>query len=327
MIRSKGILKSSLPAHWRPWQRRKNTFIYYSILALLAFARVMPFFVLRFVAIILGSLGFLFAYQERRVAIQQLRKALPERQSWWGLGWRVFIHFATAAAECVKMNRFLVTDSPYIDFPPECFAAIKKIHGEGRGIMMVTPHLGNWEILAQVCAKKCDFVIHTIAKQSYDPRMTELVKEFRAKGHVQCLWRDDPAVLRKTWRTLCEGGCLGVLIDQSTRVPSVMIPFFGEWAPTPIVPAQLVQKTKCAVIFGYAVREGKQYRIQIEEVPVPRSDNAEEDALRLTTDLTMRIEKAIRTYPEQWVWMHRRWQKRSGQQAIAKTTPKVAVID
>jgi KDO2-lipid IV(A) lauroyltransferase len=100
---------------------------------------------------------------------------------------------------------------------------------------------------------------------------------------------------------------LGLLIDQDTKVQSVWVPFFGRLAKTPRAAADLALRTGAVPMLGFATRVGPcRYRISMHDVALPEGD-AEDAVVALTAALTAGIEAQIRTAPEQWVWLHRRW--------------------
>ena len=106
----------------------------------------------------------------------------------------------------------------------------------GRGVIFVTGHVGNWELMAAALAS-LGYPIHTVAKRSYDPRFTEMIEQTRADFGVRAIYRGDAGAAAAMIRVLRKNGVLGFLIDQDTDVPSVYAPFFGRAAKTPSGPA------------------------------------------------------------------------------------------
>ncbi len=302
-----------MPEWWTPGQRAKNNVIFAAIRFGLALGRACPFIVLESLAFCLSPLAWLVAWNERKRALRQLRQAIPEAKARRTI-FAMFVHFARLAAEWVHIDRFSRPGSRWLEFSPATQQVLKDALGEGRGVFFFAPHLGNWELLAQASARH-GFPCSTTAKETYDPRLTALLDDFRREAGIESLWRSDPKIILKIGAVLQRGGIVGALIDQDTKVPGVFVPFFGKLANTPVVPASIVVRHRAAVVFGYAVREGRRYRIHFERVPVPSSGDRKSDALRLTEDLTLRIEQAIRAHPEQWVWIHERWKRRPPEDA------------
>jgi KDO2-lipid IV(A) lauroyltransferase len=176
-----------------------------------------------------------------------------------------------------------------------------------RGVVFVSGHVGNWELLARRVSL-AGYPAQTIAKETTDPRLTALVERFRASGKLKSLWRGQDGAAKAMLRALRAGEILGMLIDQDTKVQSVFVPFFGAPAATPRAAADLALRTGAAVVMGFCQRQTTgRYALSMKELAVPSSGDREADALALTAAMTADIESAVRRAPEQWVWMHRRW--------------------
>lgn len=298
-----------LPKRWRPWQRRKNTAIYYGVRGLVVIGRILPYFLLRWIGTTLGVIGYVVAVRERRRAVAQLRQAIPEIADPGRVIFRMFLHFGHAAASCLKRERFIRPGSPHVDFPESSRQILRDVLARGKGCLFISPHIGNWELLAQA-STVYGFPCSTVGKETFDPRLTRMIADFRETSGLGCIWRNDRDVLRKIITVFKAGQIVGALIDQDTRVQAVYVPFFGRPASTPVTLQYLTCRYGAGVVFGHALRAGDRYRIHFEEVPVPRTGDLDRDAFELTADLTRRTERIIREHPEQWVWMHRRWKTR-----------------
>ena len=113
---------------------------------------------------------------------------------------------------------------------------------------------------------------------------------------------------REILRFLREGGLLGILIDQDTRVAGHYVPFFGRPAFTPRAAGDLAAHLGAPMIFGCAHRVARGvHRIVLRRVEVARTSDREADSLALTAAATREIEDEIRANPWEWVWMHPRW--------------------
>jgi KDO2-lipid IV(A) lauroyltransferase len=115
-------------------------------------------------------------------------------------------------------------------------------------------------------------------------------------------------------KVLKEAGTIGILADQNTMPDeAVFVEFFGKQASTTTGIARVALHTDAAVVPGYAVWDEsiRKYRLRFEPpVDLIRTGNAERDVLENTQKFTKVIEGIIRKYPEQWVWVHRRWNTR-----------------
>lgn len=176
---------------------------------------------------------------------------------------------------------------------------------EGKGAIVISGHVGNWEILGQAIAA-AGYPLTTIATPFYDPRITRWMNTWRTQRGLKILWRDGntgKAILR----VLRQNQFMAFLIDQNTKTAGDYVPFFGRPAFTPTIPAALALRTGAAVIFCWHQRRGKRHRITAERLCFSESGDRQADTLALTALLTARLEQVIREAPEQWVWMHRRW--------------------
>lgn len=256
-----------------------------------------------------GWLAFRVAGGERRKALASLERAFPtappgERRA---LAEASFRHLGRAAFEVACVAQIDRELERFVDWPPADRRVLDAAVARKRGVVFVTGHVGNWELLARRMAR-AGYALHAIAKETTDPRLTALVERFRASGGVGSIWRGQTGAARQMLRTLRQGELLGLLIDQDTRVQSVFVPFFGHPASTPRAAADLALRTGAAVVMGFCQRgEDGRYRITMRELPLPDSGDREADTLALTAAMTSEIEQAIRARPAQWVWMHRRW--------------------
>lgn len=261
-----------------------------------------------------GGLGFWIAGGERRKALQSLQTAFPalsddERRS---LSLRCFQHLGQAAFELACIRQIDRRMDELVEWPADARAVLDEALSEQRGVVFITGHVGNWELLARRVAL-AGYPSQSIAKETSDPRTTALVEKFRRAGKVGSIWRGQGGAARHMLRALKAGEILGLLIDQDTNVQNVFVPFFGKPAATPRAAADLALRTEAAVVVGFCQRLGTapRYRVCMKRVRLlqPTGDK-DQDALALTALMSNEIEAAIKATPEQWVWMHRRWKTR-----------------
>ncbi|HEY8211185.1 MAG TPA: lysophospholipid acyltransferase family protein [Myxococcaceae bacterium] len=256
-----------------------------------------------------GATAFHLARRERRWALEHLARAFPQQSDAErrALARRCFRHLGRSAFElcCVRqMDRAL---DAWIDFPAEDRAVLERALKAGKGVVFVSGHVGNWELMGRTLGLN-GYPTHTIAKESPDPRLTRLMARFREEGRIHVIWRGRDGAAKEMLRALRDGHILGLIIDQDTRVQSVFVPFFGHPASTPRAAADLALRCGAAVVVGFCRRQPDgRYRVNVEPVQPPIPERTEAAAVALTARLTESIERAIREVPEQWVWMHRRW--------------------
>jgi KDO2-lipid IV(A) lauroyltransferase len=198
----------------------------------------------------------------------------------------------------------------YVRLDPASREVLMNLLARRRGVILVTGHIGNWELLARGLTAE-GFPLYAIGKRSYDERFTVLIKKFRDQGNVKTIWRGDSEAFEKMVAVMKENSILGLLLDQDTSVQGVFVPFFDCPAHTPSAAAVLARRTGAAIItvFNYREPEGC-LRIVGEELTPADDDEFGRAVVRDTAAMTARIEAHIRAHPTEWVWMHRRWKTR-----------------
>jgi len=295
-----------------PLAKRLKRFLRYLLVrGVLGFVSALPLGFARWLGAGFGRFAFAVAGGERRKALKSLTRAFPEKSDAerHALARASFRHLGMAAFEVGATTSLDANLEMLVRWEGSDRAVLEAALARGKGVVFVSGHVGNWELLARRIAR-AGYPSQSIAKETTDPRLTALVERFRAQGGVRSIWRGQDGAARAMLRALKAGEILGLLIDQDTRVQSLFVPFFGELAATPRAAADLALRTGAAVVVGFCQREGDGYRLWTEEVPWPVGPDREADALGLTAVLSERIEAAIRRAPEQWVWMHQRWKTR-----------------
>lgn len=256
----------------------------------------------------LGLFVFTFIGSQRRKALASITTAYPEKAEAErrALARESFRHLGRSVMEMVCIRQFDARRHTLVEWEPKARAAMDAALARGKGVVFVTGHVGNWELLARYVALE-DYPAAVIGKELSDPRSTKLVENFRASGKLRVIWRGSQGAAKEMLRALKGNSILGILIDQDTKVQSVWVPFFGKLAKTPRAAADLAIRTGAVPMLGFCTRVGPlKYRITMETLPLPALEG-EEAVVCLTTDLTKGIENQIREHPEQWVWIHQRW--------------------
>jgi KDO2-lipid IV(A) lauroyltransferase len=262
----------------------------------------------------LGARLYPLLWTERRLTLEHLQAAFPEQERLWRrtTAKAVFTHWGQSA---VDFFRLADLDRAGLEsWVAEVRGLEYLLEGKrlGMGTVVVTPHLGHWELLGNYAA------LHTpvaaVARQIFDARIDQALNAQREGLGVKVFPRNTSVLPILRW--LKEGGVLGVLADQDTSVDSLFCEFFGRPAKTPTGGVLLAQAAKARLITGYCWRQGDgRYVVEFEAaIPVPPRQDRDVMALwPAAQEYTRRIEAKIRQHPEQWVWMHRRWKSRMDQ--------------
>jgi Kdo2-lipid IVA lauroyltransferase/acyltransferase len=292
-----------------PRSKRLKRFVrYLFIRALLAPVQRIPLRAASWLGERLGGLAFTLAGSQRRKALESIGTAYPEKSNAERsqLARASFRHLGRSVMEMVCIDQFDAQRHALVEWVPEARAAMDAALARGKGVVFVTGHVGNWELLARFVSLE-NYPIAAIGKELSDERTTGLVERFRASGKLRVIWRGRPGAAREMLRALKNNSILGILIDQDTKVQSVWVPFFGKLAKTPRAAAELAIRTGAVPMLGFCTRVGPLgYRITMKAVALPELEG-EAAVLALTAELTRGIEQQIRDHPEQWVWVHQRW--------------------
>lgn len=282
-----------------------------------------------------GGLAHRLAPKTRRLALASLAQAFPEKPEAEReeIARAMFVHLGRSAMELAAIRSYDARLDEYVELTPP--RLMQDVIARGRGMVFVTGHLGNWELLARRIAR-AGIPNAVIAKAGGDDRLNELAERFRAQGGVTTLWRESPDTGRAIIRTFRQGKALGLLIDQDTKVQGVFVPFFGSEAWTPRAAADLAIRFGAPVVVGTIHRRGPLpgdgHRVEVTEIPFSADPpDREAETVRLTAACTAALEDAIRRHPAEWVWMHERWKTRpswesSSAGAQAKAMPKSAEL-
>ena len=178
----------------------------------------------------------------------------------------------------------------------------------GRGCIMVTGHLGNWEFLGHVLSH-IGIQSRVLARPLDNPLLDRYILGVRESGLQRIVLKQGSGGLVE--KTLAEGGFVSILVDQDAGRKGVFVPFFGRQASTWRSTALLSQKTGAPVLPGCCVRTGDPLRFRVlvgrPVYPDPEASDVSAETLRITADFTRQLEGWIRQYPEQYLWLHRRW--------------------
>jgi KDO2-lipid IV(A) lauroyltransferase len=180
-----------------------------------------------------------------------------------------------------------------------------QVRKDGRGVIAVIAHLGNWEI-GGVASTLAGYPLESLARPLGNPWIDRYLQEFRTQSGQRIIHRD--RALGEMIRVLHRGGILVVQVDQDARQAGVYVNFFGRPASTHRAPATLSLKYNAPLVIVNTYREGQVNYAILSEPLYPDAFRREPDPVRaLTQAYCDRLEGYIRQHPEQWFWMHDRW--------------------
>jgi len=248
----------------------------------------------------------------RRIAEVNVRIAFPEwsdaqrkavlRGMLRNLGW-----MAAEFARFPKYSKENIEQIVVLDGHENFMEAQRR----GKGVLYLTGHIGAWE-LSSFAHALYGFPLHYMARPIDNPRIDALVNGYRCLPGNRPIFKNESA--RVMLKVLKEDETIGILADQNTMPDeAVFVDFFGKKASTTTGIARVALHTGAAVVPGYAIwdERRRKYRLRFEPpVELIRTGDTERDVLENTQRFTKVIEEIIRKYPEQWVWVHGRWNTR-----------------
>jgi len=311
----------------RAVKRVKNEIIYLAFRLVLGLLGLLPVGAALALGRGAGNLAYYVLWPERRKALRHLEMAFGSEKSEAErrrIARKSFQHLAVNFVELAGFHKMRDRLDTYVEL--EDRSGIDRCLARGKGLIWVTGHLGNWEILAAYFARHQHYKVNAISRRAYDRRMQEVLVGIRAENGVRTIERGDARSTRDIIRAFRQNEVLAMLIDQDTKVQGVFVDFFGRPAHTPVAAASLAYRMEAPVLVGFIERlpDGRHRITYSGPVDLPRTGDPEADQRLATAEFTRRIEAQIRRVPEQWVWMHRRWRRRPPDEAGAREAAPAA---
>jgi KDO2-lipid IV(A) lauroyltransferase len=266
------------------------------------------------IGLTVGRLAYLFPGSLWRTGIRNLEIAFPEmsererrqilRGCFESLG-RLLGEFSQLPRATPEKLRKL------IEYDEVGLAHLREAEKNKRGVIFLTGHLGVWE-LHSFGWSALEYPLSFLVRPLDNPRVEEMVEAIRTRFGNRAI--DKQSAARQALRVLRQGGTLGVLSDLNTQTrEGVFVPFFGKLACTTAGIATLALKTDAVVIPTCAVWDRKRKRYFFHGDPpveLVRTGDQNTDIQVNTARFAAAVERMIRLYPDQWLWIHKRWKTR-----------------
>jgi len=207
---------------------------------------------------------------------------------------------------------------------------IERMHealAEGRGVVILTAHVGNWEWLSAALTFS-GLPVTAIIKPQPNAQHTRILNEYREMVGVEIFSRGTSELIGAT-RALKKGKCLGFLVDQDGGPGGLFIDFLGRMASTPMGAAVFSKKFLAPVVPAFILRQpdGK-HRVVIGEIlHFEDHGDTDKDLADFTTKMTRIVEKIIQDNPTQWIWFQKRWNTPPEEQKKKHHTVKTQVVN
>jgi len=274
---------------------------------------------------LMGRIWWITMRRHRERAMDNLRPALGNRYSEAQLrriAYRSFQHFAQLYLVELVMTPRLVTEwswSRHVELD-RLDAALRQLLSR-RGTIMLTGHFGNYELLGYTICR-LGLPITAVMRPADNPLINNYLVESRAAGGLSLLYKKGVSAVAGD--VVERGDALCFIADQDAGRKGLFVDFFGRKASTYKSIGLLAMAKRVPVVVGYAARvqPGFRYRIAVERIIQPEEWDTREDPLRwITQTFTRALEEAIRRWPEQYLWVHRRWKHRPKEELHATPTP------
>jgi KDO2-lipid IV(A) lauroyltransferase len=278
---------------------------------LFVFGRL-PLRVALFLSAKLGRGAYYFSGRLRRTGLRNLELAFPELDQ---SRHRLLLHgcFESLGRLLGVFSHFAAADPQTLQNMVECegLEHIDAARDGGRGIILFTGHVGAWE-LSSFALSLFGYPLSFLVRRIDNPKIEKLIEGRRTRLGNRTI--DKRSAAREMLQILQTGGTLGILVDLNTLDrEAIFVDFFDVQASTTFMLAKLALRTEAAVLPVFAPwdRHRRRFLLKIDEpLRFKRSGDDEDDVRRLTQLFTDVVEKYVRRYPDQWLWIHRRWKTR-----------------
>jgi KDO2-lipid IV(A) lauroyltransferase len=254
--------------------------------------------------------GVLFRIRWNTVS-KHLRWAFPEEDQAWrrSVAKASFRHLGRESVATFRLGR---ADAAEVRRRTEWegFEELEKAYAEGRGVIILTGHFGNWEVAGASIAAR-GIPLEVIAQRQRNPLFDLDITANRERLGMRVVERRD--ALKRSLRTLRRGGAVGIVGDQNVRHGGAFVDFFGRPASTAKGAALFAVRTGAPLFVGVARRLPgfpQRYSVTARRIEVRLTGDVEVDVIRLTEAHTRYLEDRVREAPEQYFWQHRRWKTR-----------------
>jgi len=266
----------------------------------------------RGVGIAIGQTIYVLHGKLRRVGMRNLTLAFPEKspRERGRIVRRVFTSLGRQFAEVCLFPRYTRENvSKTVTY--DGFENFDRASQRGKGVLFLTGHVGGWELSA-FAHSLYGHPLHFVMRPLDNPYLDALVRRYRTMHGNTPILKDDP--VRELLRAMKQGATVGILMDTNMTPPEgVFVDFFGIPACTASGLARIALRTDAAVVPGFTIWDPvlRKYRLRFDPaVQLIRTGDNDADIVANTALFTKVIEDVVRRYPDQWLWVHRRWKTR-----------------
>ena len=257
---------------------------------------------------IIGDLFRIISKKRRKITLNNIALSFPEKENKWHknimkLSYR---NLGITMMELMAFPKLTVDDfHKYIKY--ENFELIEELKSRGNGIILLSGHFGNWELIAFTVGLFSGISVTVIVKPQSNKYIDKILNKYRSLGGNNMVNMANAA--RAIVKCLKNNGAIGLLVDQSADwQKDLFVDFFGRTAATYEAPASLSLKYKSPIVMGFPIRQDDYtYKIRLIELKTDDLDDSKESVRILTERHVKVLEDVIRENPGMWSWQHKRW--------------------
>ena len=257
---------------------------------------------------LLGKILMLLSSKRVAITLDNIEKAFPEKDSnsHQEILKGSYANLGIVLLEIASMY-FLSNEQVAKRMTFKNISLIHDILKRGKGIVIISGHLTNWEFLAFTAGVHANLSFLLVAKSQKNPYIDSAITALRRRGGNSTVDMEQAA--RPLIQALQHNQPVALLIDQAADPQKdVRIPLFGRDAVVFEAPAALALRFQTPLVFAVPVRNADgAYTVTLTEIKTDDLTSSKEDILELTKRHTAFLEQAIKEYPEQWTWQHNRW--------------------
>jgi Kdo2-lipid IVA lauroyltransferase/acyltransferase len=258
----------------------------------------------------LGALGYRPLRIRKRIVERQIAAAFPDlsRDAVVQLARESYEHLGRTFIETALLDSIGKDGLQALVESVDGWEEIEDVMAKGRGAVLVTGHIGNWELAGSYVAARgipLDAIVRGMANPLFDAYINH------TREAIGMTVVHDSEAVRRTPRSLRAGRAVAFVADQGVMgLASTFVPFFGRPAKTPRGAAVFALRFDVPVVFVVALRNPNgRYRIVVERIEAPQTGDRERDVDAIVARFTQHLEKWVRAVPAQYFWQHRRWKR------------------
>jgi len=286
----------------------KNKIEYFLFISVVKIVNLFGIKKARIFAKVLAFIFYSILKLRRKVVIDNLKKAFPNKTH------QEILTIAKANYFHISLTFIEMMCVPYISkekiiemVSSETDHKIKQLHGLGKGLILLTAHMGNWELIPAAFASKLGIEIHLLSKPQRNGYITDWIKNMR-KVHGNKIVMLGQSV-RDIFKVLMDGGIIGVVGDQRGSIESNRVKYFGIDTAVYSGTASIALKLHSPILLAMIIRKPDYtYKVDFIELNYDHLEGKDEEKIiRINQKYMNILEEYVREHPEQWFWMHNIW--------------------